>query len=61
MLAQLKSSPPTAEIPVLALSAAALPREVERGLRAGFAHYLTKPLNVPEFVRAIEGHLRVPA
>jgi diguanylate cyclase len=61
MLAQLKSSPPTAEIPVLALSAAALPREVERGLTAGFTHYLTKPLNVPEFVRAIEGHLRVPA
>jgi signal transduction histidine kinase len=61
MLAQLKSSALTAAIPVMALSAAALPHEVERGMEAGFTHYLTKPLNVPEFVAALDGILKEAA
>ncbi|MDE1150792.1 MAG: MHYT domain-containing protein [Azospirillaceae bacterium] len=53
VLARLRASPETRDIPVLALSANALPREIERGLRAGFRRYLTKPLNVQEFMEAL--------
>jgi len=42
---------------VMALSAAAMPRDVEQGKRAGFTHYLTKPINVRDFITAVEGVL----
>jgi PAS domain S-box-containing protein len=42
----LKSDPLTAAIPVIAVSAAALPHDVNSGLNAGFLAYLTKPFNV---------------
>jgi len=44
-LAVLKADPATGGIPVVALSANAMPADVERGLAAGFADYLTKPLD----------------
>ena len=47
----------TRDIPVLALTADAMPREVERGLAAGFARYVTKPIDVPTFVEAIDAFL----
>ncbi|MDD2735916.1 MAG: PAS domain S-box protein [Desulfuromonadaceae bacterium] len=40
----------TAHIPVVALSANAMPRDIERGLEAGFFRYLTKPINVNVFL-----------
>ena len=43
----------TRGIPVLAVTATATPVEIEKGLRAGFRHYLTKPLNVVEFMSAV--------
>jgi CheY-like chemotaxis protein len=39
---------------VLALSANALPRDIERGLEAGFFRYLTKPVRVAEFMEALD-------
>ena len=56
-LKTLQSWEATAHIPVLALTADAMPREVARGLAAGFARYLTKPIDVPAFVEAIDAHL----
>ncbi|ASG23888.1 hypothetical protein Y958_23300 [Nitrospirillum viridazoti CBAmc] len=53
VLARLRDREETRDIPVLALSANALPREIEKGLRAGFRRYLTKPLNVQEFMEAL--------
>jgi PAS domain S-box-containing protein len=44
----------TAHIPVMALSANAMPRDVTRGLEAGFFRYLTKPIRVPEFMAALD-------
>jgi CheY-like chemotaxis protein len=44
----------TAHIPVIALSANAMPRDVEKGLQAGFFRYLTKPIKVAEFMEAID-------
>ncbi len=60
MVAYLKAHPATAAIPVMALSAAAMPNQVENGLAAGFTHYLTKPLDVALFLRAVEEVLPSP-
>jgi len=57
VLAKLKDLPATQGIPVMALSAAAMPHDVERGRQAGFAQYLTKPINVREFLTAVESVL----
>ena len=50
----LADDPVTAHIPVIALSANAMPRDVERGLEAGFFRYLTKPLKVNEFMDTLD-------
>ncbi|USX16579.1 ATP-binding protein [Oxalobacteraceae bacterium OTU3CAMAD1] len=44
----------TAHIPVMALSANAMPRDIEKGEEAGFFRYLTKPINVPQFMDALD-------
>ncbi len=46
----LAANPSTAHIPVVALSANAMPRDIEKGLEAGFFRYLTKPIKVNEFM-----------
>ena len=53
-LAILQGDASTRHIPVLALSANAMPRDIERGLAAGFFRYLTKPIRVPEFMAALD-------
>jgi CheY-like chemotaxis protein len=50
----LADDPVTAHIPVIALSANAMPRDIERGLEAGFFRYLTKPLKVNEFMDTLD-------
>ncbi|HEY1148694.1 MAG TPA: ATP-binding protein [Pseudoduganella sp.] len=49
----LRNDPRTADIPVIALTANAMPRDVEKGLAAGFFRYLIKPINIDEFTEAI--------
>jgi signal transduction histidine kinase/ActR/RegA family two-component response regulator len=50
----LKSSPDTAHIPIIALSANAVPQDIELGLTAGFFRYLTKPIRINEFMDALD-------
>jgi signal transduction histidine kinase/ActR/RegA family two-component response regulator len=57
VLAQLRREPETARIPVIALTANAMPDDVARGLAAGFARYLTKPIDIERFYEAIDGVL----
>jgi len=45
-------------IPVIALSANAIPRDIEMGLNTGFFRYLTKPIKVHEFMDALDVVLR---
>ena len=47
----------TAHIPVVALSANAMPIDIEKGLKAGFLRYLTKPIKVNEFMDALDAAL----
>ncbi len=50
----LADDPLTAKIPVIALSANAMPHDIEKGLEAGFFRYLTKPVKVNEFIDTLE-------
>jgi CheY-like chemotaxis protein len=50
---QLAAHPSTARTPVFALSANAMPEDINQGLRAGFQRYLTKPLNLRELTAAM--------
>jgi CheY-like chemotaxis protein len=54
----LREAPATAHIPVIALSANAIPRDIEIGLKAGFFRYLTKPIKVNEFMDDIDAVLK---
>ena len=53
----LREDPATAHIPVVALSANAMPRDIEKGLEAGFFRYLTKPIKVKEFMDTLNAAL----
>jgi len=57
VLAQLRRDPATSAIPAIALTANAMPRDIERGLAAGFDRYLTKPIDIDKFNEAIDGVL----
>jgi CheY-like chemotaxis protein len=50
----LSDDPQTAHIPVVALSANAMPRDIEKGLEVGFFNYLTKPIKVKEFMDTMD-------
>jgi PAS domain S-box-containing protein len=53
----LREDPATSHIPIVALSPNAMPRDIKKGLKAGFFHYLTKPIKVNEFMGALDGAL----
>jgi PAS domain S-box-containing protein len=51
---QLAAWPETEHIPIIALTAAALGRDLTRGVEVGFVRYLTKPVKVDELTAALE-------
>ncbi len=53
----LRGDPATAHIPVIALSANAMPRDIVKGLEAGFFRYLTKPINLKELMDTLNAAL----
>jgi CheY-like chemotaxis protein len=50
----LRDDPATAHIPIVALSANAMPRDIKKGLEAGFFYYLTKPIKINELMETID-------
>jgi signal transduction histidine kinase/AmiR/NasT family two-component response regulator len=54
----LREDAATAHIPVVALSGNAIPRDIRKGLEAGFFGYLTKPINVAEFMNTVDATLK---
>jgi CheY-like chemotaxis protein len=53
VLRRLRADPRTAAIPVVVVSADATPASVERLQQAGADAYLTKPLDVDDFLRVV--------
>jgi CheY-like chemotaxis protein len=53
----LRADPETAHIPIVALSASAMPRDITKCLEAGFFRYLTKPINIKEFMDTLNAAL----
>jgi CheY-like chemotaxis protein len=54
----LRDDPATARIPVIALSANAMPRDIKKGLEAGFFRYLTKPIKIKELMDTLNDALQ---
>jgi signal transduction histidine kinase/ActR/RegA family two-component response regulator len=50
----LRADASTAHIPIIALSANAVPRDIAQALAAGFFSYLTKPIKVGQFMVALD-------
>jgi len=57
---KLKEDPATRSIPVLIVSASAMPAEIDSMMQAGAASYLTKPLDIPLFLETIDRFLNRP-
>ncbi|MCH8919749.1 MAG: response regulator [Chloroflexi bacterium] len=54
---RLKSDPSTEEIPIIAVTAHAMPEDEARILEAGCQAYLSKPLRFAEFISVVNGLL----
>ena len=56
-LEKLRADKITKDIPVVAVSASAMPVEIEHGIEAIFEGYVTKPINVPEVIKGTTSHI----
>ena len=61
VLRRLRAEPSTEAIPCIALSANAMPEDIERGLAAGFVDYWTKPIDFSAFLTALKKRFPVGA
>jgi PAS domain S-box-containing protein len=57
VLKQLRENEKSKDIPAIAISANAMPKDIEHGIEAGFDGYITKPINVKELLKTVEGKL----
>lgn len=55
----LREDPLTQHIPVIALSANAMPHDISKALESGFFRYLTKPIKVDEFMETLDVALKL--
>jgi CheY-like chemotaxis protein len=54
VLKKLKEAKKTANIPVIAVTASAMPENIAEGLDAGFDDYMTKPVDIEKLMAAME-------
>lgn len=57
VLKQLRADEKSRDIPAIAISANAMPKDIEKGKQAGFDGYITKPVNVKELLKMVEAKL----
>ena len=57
LLRHLQAGADTADIPVIVVSADATEARISQAIAAGATHYLTKPVNVPTFLSAVDSVL----
>ncbi|MFC1602365.1 ATP-binding protein [Pseudomonadota bacterium] len=53
-LEQLQSDPEVSDIPVIAVSAHAMPEHITKGVEAGFVDYITKPVHVDQLIAVLQ-------
>jgi signal transduction histidine kinase len=58
VLKRLQADEKTNQLPVVAISANAMPRDIAKGRAAGFMDYLTKPLDTQRFMQLVDETLR---
>lgn len=61
VLKRLRELETTRDIPVVAVSSNAMPEDIERGKAAGFTAFLTKPINVHNFIETVHAVLAAPS
>ena len=54
VLENLRNNPATARIPVIVISADGTQRQMDRMFQAGASAYLTKPLDIQQFLKAVD-------
>ncbi|MFO7551048.1 MAG: PAS domain S-box protein [Haliea sp.] len=54
VLATLRETPTLTSVPIIAVTANAMHQEVEQGMQAGFNDYITKPIQVGQFLATLE-------
>ena len=59
MLARIRAEPKTRAIRVIAVSAAAMSRDVALAMDAGFDDYVTKPIDIPNFLKKVSLYLKI--
>jgi signal transduction histidine kinase/CheY-like chemotaxis protein len=55
----LRADPATAAIPVIAVTASAMPLDIKCGIESGFLSYVTKPIDIEQFTHAINTALAI--
>lgn len=58
-LKHIRATPATSTLPVMALSAHAMPGDRQRALDCGFDGYMSKPINIPTLMNDLRSALRV--
>jgi len=59
VLGKMRASDEARDIPVIAISANAMPRDIARAKQAGFDGYIVKPIDVKEFYQVVDQYLSV--
>jgi signal transduction histidine kinase/CheY-like chemotaxis protein len=57
VLKAIKAHEHLSSIPIIAVTANAMPQDIERGYAAGFTAYLTKPINIPQLLETVDNCL----
>lgn len=58
LLSLLKGKDETRDIPVIAISANVMQKDIERGFKAGFVDYITKPIDLNKLLIAVDVQLK---
>jgi hypothetical protein len=53
LLGQLRKLNGYNKAPIIAVSANAIPQDIEKAMKAGFSEYITKPINIPRFIAVL--------
>lgn len=59
VLKHLRQREATREKPVIAISANAMPKDIKKGIEAGFDDYITKPIDVLVLLQAVDTALQL--